>query len=177
MALSIVALADGMPADCAASSRRSLPRRVSCAARSGRSAGVIGDRRAPPDRAIVERDRDRLGCDGPLARRGANAGIGRGVLARSPGRDGRGASRSAASLPGRPTFDGVNDDLGGDLQAQAGGVEHHVEVVRVVRVGAVHGAIELGTAAIEIPSGPAGRADRNPHPLGQPLCADLRAGR
>ena len=85
-----------------------------------------------------------------------------------------GGSRAAAAGPAG--LDGADDDLGGDLQAQACGIEHQVEVVRVVRVGAVHGAIELGAAPVEIAGGPPGRADRDAHPLGQPLGAHLQRG-
>ena len=85
--------------------------------------------------------------------------------------------RPPARPSGRPTATVSYDDLGGDLQAQAVGVEHQVEVVRVVRIGAVHRAIELGAAAIELSGGPPGRARRDAHPLGQALGAHLRAGR
>ena len=108
----------------------------------------------------------------PMPAMPASAGGRDGPASGRPARTG--ACRQAA---GPSDLDGANDDLGGDLQAQARGVEHHVEVVRVVRVGAVHGAIELGTAAIEVAGGPPGRADRDPHPLGQTLGADLQGAR
>ena len=60
---------------------------------------------------------------------------------------------------GQPGFHRADDDLGSDLEAQGAGIEHQVEVVGIVGVDPVHGAVELGAAAIELTGGPPGGAN------------------
>ena len=95
----------------------------------------------------------------------------RGVLRPTPDRTARRQSAGASH------HDRMDDNLGGDLQAETGCVEHHVKVVRIVRVDPVHGAVELGSAAIEVFGGPPGGADGNAHSL-RPRAAgpDLERG-
>ena len=77
--------------------------------------------------------------------------------------------RHCGQPAGPSHFDGANDDFGGNLQAQARRIEHHVELMRVIGVGTVHGAIELRAAAIEIACGSSRGSDRNSHSLCQSL--------
>ena len=60
---------------------------------------------------------------------------------------------------------GARHDLGRDFKPKAVGIEHHVEVVRISRVGPVHRPVEMGAAAVELSSGPSGGTRRNAHPL------------
>src|SRR5271165_4067785 len=52
-------------------------------------------------------------------------------------------------------LDRADDQFGGDCQAQAVRVEYEVVVVRVGRVGPVHGPFEVLAAAIQVERGPA----------------------
>ena len=68
---------------------------------------------------------------------------------------------------GTARFHGSDDDLGGDLQAQAVRIEDHVEVVRIGGIHPVHGAVELRAATVEVSGGAAGGAYRDAHPFRQ----------
>jgi len=83
-------------------------------------------------------------------------------------------NRTGGRVGRPPDLDGADDDFGRNRQTQSIRVENQVEVVWVIRIGSMHGPIELSATPVEVPGGAPGGAQRDAHPLGHPLRSDLQ---